>query len=282
VQYVRVKSESELAEVLRTPGAVPFAGGTDLMVKIRSGLTVPGILVDLSRIESLRGVDEGDTAVRIGAATPEAELLDSPTLRERAPLLPLALRTLGSVQIRNRGTLGGNLANASPAADSAIPLLLYDAQLALASTEGERCVELDQFFVGPGKTILRPGEYIRSILLPALASSDGEAVPFFHKVGKRRALTISIASLGSLLHLEGERVVDARVAAGSVAPTPIRLRRVERRLEGEALTDKTIADAAGIAEAEVSPIDDVRATAGYRREVIGALLVRSLERARSA
>jgi CO/xanthine dehydrogenase FAD-binding subunit len=280
VHYVRVKTESELADALARPGASPLSGGTDLLVKIRSGLVSPTALVDLSRIESLQGIAERDGEVLIGAATSEAEILESPIVAERAPLLSQVLRSLGSVQIRHRGTLGGNLANASPAADGAIPLLLYDARLRIAGKDGERTVDLDRFFVGPGRTVLAQGEYIRSILIPALgpASHDDWSV-FFHKVGKRRALTISIASLGSLLRVEAE-TIDVRIAVGSVAPTPIRLRIVERRLRGAHLAGALIAEACTEASKEVSPIDDVRATAAYRRRVVAGLLARSLETAR--
>jgi CO/xanthine dehydrogenase FAD-binding subunit len=275
-----VSSESELRDALGEPGAVPLSGGTDLLVKMRSGLATPSLLVDLSRVESLSGIVVQGEVVRIGAATPEADLLASSLIGDRLPLLSSVLRVLGSAQIRHRGTLGGNLANASPAADSAIPLLLYDAQLEVVGQAGGRRIALTDFFVSPGKTVLRKGEYIRAIeIAPAPLRPGANWSGFFHKIGKRRALTISIASLGALVCTRNGRIDDARIAAGSVAPKPIRLRTVERILIGASLTGEVMAQARAAALAEVSPIDDVRATATYRREVVGDLLVRSLHEA---
>jgi len=273
MHYLRVGSVEELLIALRGDGAVILCGGTDLLVKIRSGLAAPEILVDISDLESLRGIIDVDGALEIGAATTEQDLLGSRIVRDRLPLLAGALEVLGSVQIRNRGTLGGNLANASPAADSAVPLLLYDADVVLRSEDGERTLPVESFLVGPGRTALRQGEFIRALRVPA---PGGAFVPFFHKIGKRRALTIAIASVGALLRVEGGRVAEARLGAGSVAPVPLRLHRVEEHLRGACLTKETIDEARRIAIESVSPIDDVRAPAEYRRAVVGELVSRAL------
>lgn len=273
MRYQRVADEAELLAALSDPTAAILAGGTDLLVKIRNGLAHPELLLDVARLPTLRGIQRTDVAIEIGAAVPESEILASPVVRDALPLLATALRSLGSVQIRNRGTLGGNLVNASPAADSAIPLLLYDAELDLVGPNGQRTVLLDGFLVGPGKTALDPGEFVRTVRVPI---PNAQYRPFYHKIGKRRALTIAIASLGALVRVNGESIVEARFAAGSVAPTPIRLRALEERLRGITPTEDTMDVATGLAAETVSPISDVRATAMYRSQVIGDLVARTL------
>ena len=276
MQYQRVADEAELLEAMRKPGAAILSGGTDLLVKIRGGLVHPEVLIDIGRLPSLRGIRCTETEITIGSATPESEILSDPTIRETLPLLTAALASLGSVQIRNRGTLGGNLVNASPAADSAVPLLLYDAELDLVSLAGERAVPVEAFLAGPGRTDLRPGEFVRAVRIPVPVPVFR---PFYHKVGKRRALTIAIASLGALIRVDGGRIAEARFAAGSVAPTPLRLRSVEERLRDVERSDDAVADGRRVAAEAVSPIDDIRATAAYRRDVVGSLVQRAIRTA---
>ena len=273
MRYQRVADEAELTAALTEPAAVILSGGTDLLVKIRSGLASPDLLIDVSRVPTLQGIRRTDSTVEIGAAVPMNEILASPVVRDALPLLVTALRTLGSIQIRNRGTLGGNLVNASPAADGAIPLLLYDAELDLVGSEGRRTVTVDGFFLGPGRASLRPGEFVRTVRIPI---PEAEHRAFYHKVGKRRALTIAIASLGALIRVDNGLVTETRFAAGSVAPTPVRLRAVEDRLRDAPLTEDLIEEARCLAMGRISPISDVRATAEYRFEVIGDLVVRAL------
>ncbi len=272
--YVRPGSIAEAVEALRTPGAMALCGGTDLLVKRRMGIVDPKLLVDVSELPKLRVLEETDGAIAIGAAVPIADIIASPLVNEKLPLLPRVLSKLGSLQIRNRASLGGNLVNASPAADSAIPLLLYEAELELVGPDGARTVPVEGFFRGPGRTALTEGELIRAVRIPILA---GGFAAFFHKVGKRKALTIAIASLGALARVEDGKIAEIRIAAGSVAPTPIRLHKTEGLLTGVDLSGETIAEARKSAHAEVSPIDDIRGSAAYRRAVIGDLLARFLE-----
>jgi len=276
VRYVRVETVSEILDGLQEDGARLLAGGTDLIVKMRSGLAAPTLLIDVSGVASLQGVVEADGVIEIGATTPEEDLLASPVLRDRLPLLTAVLRVLGSVQIRTRGTLGGNLVNASPAADSAVPLLLYDAEVVLVGRERQRVLPVERFLLGPGKTDLEPGEFVRAVRVP---TPQEPFAPFFHKVGKRRALTIAIASVGGLIRLKGKRVLEARFAAGSVAPVPLRLRQVEEALRGAILGEETLRATAQLAKDSVSPISDVRASADYRRSVVGSLVARALRSA---
>lgn len=273
MRYLRVADERELLDGLSQPGAAILCGGTDLLIKMRAGMIQPELLLDITRVETLRGIRIQGTYLEIGAATPETEIIGSRLVREHVPLLGSALKQLGSVQIRNRGTLGGNIVNASPAADSAIPLLLYDTEIQIVGPEGERWIRLEDFFTGPGQTTLMSGEFIRMLRLPI---PDAGFSPFFHKVGKRNALTIAIASLGTLIRLESGIIRQLRVAAGSVAPTPVRLREIERQLEGRALDHHLIDQARELAVNAISPISDIRASADYRRNVIADLLVRAL------
>jgi CO/xanthine dehydrogenase FAD-binding subunit len=278
VDYIRVTSEAELAIALQRDGAALLAGGTDLLVKIRAGVAHPRELIDVSHVESLGRVSQSAEGIVIGAGARVEDLARSPLIRDHYPLLATVLRSLGSPQIRNRATLGGNLANASPAADSAVALLAYDARLTLASADHERALDLEDFFRGPGRTALVHGEYIRSVALP---SGRVDWISYFHKVGRRQALTIAISSLAGLLAQKDGTVVEARLAAGSVAPTPLRLRSVEEFLVGRTLDEATARGASEAARRAIAPIDDVRASAAYRREVIGDLVARMVSRAGS-
>lgn len=273
MRYQRVANEQELLNGLSQPDAVILCGGTDVMIKLRTGTIQPDILLDVSQVDSMRGIRVEDSALLIGAATAESEIIASPLVHQHVPLLASVLKQLGSVQIRNRGSLGGNIVNASPAADSAIPLLLYDTALLLVGPNSERWVQLEDFFTGPGRTALKPGEFIRTLRLPI---PDAGFRSFFHKVGKRNALTIAIASLGVLVRLDSDILQDVRIAVGSVAPTPKRLRNIEAELTGRKLEAATVAAARDLIVSAISPISDVRASADYRKNVIGDLLVRAL------
>jgi CO/xanthine dehydrogenase FAD-binding subunit len=278
-EYVKVRSLPELLDRLPEPGATVLCGGTDLLVKMRGGLVSPRLLLDVSDLPDLRGICEADGRVEIGAATTEEEILESDVVRRRFPILVSVLSQLGSVQIRSRGTLGGNLANASPAADSAIPLLLLDAEVVALGKGGERRIPIEAFFQGPGRTALAVGEVVRAISIP-FGRSD--LVPSFHKIGRRKALIIAIASLGALAAAKGGVLEEVRLAVGSVAPTPLRLRAVEAEVRGKRITPGLVAEARALTARLISPIDDVRASAAYRREVTADLVVRRLEEAARA
>jgi CO/xanthine dehydrogenase FAD-binding subunit len=273
VRYQRVANEQALLDGLAEPHAVILCGGTDVMIRMRAGALQPDVLLDVSRVETMRGIRLTGQHLEIGAATTESALLRSPLVRKHAPLLQTVLRQLGSVQIRNRGTLGGNLVNASPAADSAVPLLLYEAEVQIVGPREERRIPVEQFLTGPGQTALGPGEFVRTL---RLSPAPEGAVWFYHKVGKRNALTIAIASLGLVAVLDGKRVQEIRIAVGSVAPTPIRLRDVEDWLAGQLPDREIIAEARRRVSNAVSPISDVRATAAYRADVVGKLAARAL------
>jgi len=271
--YVKIRTVPELLEHIEEPGARILCGGTDLVVKMRSGAIDPQVLLDISDTQELRGIEEKDGQVVIGAATTVSEIIADPVVEGKLPLLQTVLRTLGSTQIRNRATLGGNLVNASPAADSAIPLLLYGAEATISGVHGDRRLSIEDILVAPGKVALEKNEFVRSLSIPIPQTTFK---PFFHKVGRRKAMIIAIASLGALISMEDGKIDEIRLAAGSVAPRPIRLRELEAELTGKKVSSELIEQGKAMAMSSVSPIDDVRASADYRREVIGELVARVL------
>lgn len=247
------------------------AGGTDVMVRIREGKLAPSALVSLSGIDELGQVELGPPLV-LGAGLRVAELESHAGLARALPVLGQAAALLGSVQIRNVATLGGNLCNASPCADLAPPLLVHEARVRIASAMGTRELPLSSFFVGPRASVLGPGEILAAVVVDAPAPT---ARAVFLKKGRVR-MDIALASVAVLLETEGQHCVKARVAAGSLGPCPLRLAETERVLTGHPLDDRTIARAREAAEREVRPISDVRAGAGYRRHLAGALLERGI------
>ena len=262
-------------------GAIVLAGGTDLLPRWSKGLVErPTVVVDLKRVGGLRGVARANGEVRVGACTPMSEIACDPIVLAAAPVLAEAAGRVACPQVRNRATVGGNLCNASPAADTAVPLLLLDAVLDLASfREGAvtvREVPITDFFRGPGSTILAPGEVLTHIRFKPPAAGMFTA---WDKLGTRPAMEIAVASVGVVLGFEKRTVAHARLGYGSVAPVPLRGRKAEAELVGREICAGVIEKCAAAACEEIVPITDVRATAAYRREVMGVMLGRKLERA---
>ena len=268
-------TSEELWEVLRAePQAAVYAGGTDLLVKLRQGLVDPSCLVCLERIEELKGVQEFGHEVFIGACSTHAYLLANPIIRSNFPVLTKALELLGSPPIRNMGTIGGNICTASPAADSLPPLYVLEAEVEIRSKNTSRRMALKEFIQGPGKTSLQPGEIVSGIWVK---KAPGYNLYHFEKVGQRKALAISIASLAGLLRASEKGVIEeARFAWGSVGPTIITSPEVEKALVGNRLSRPVLEKAACLARSAVEPIDDIRASGEYRRLVSGNLMVRLL------
>lgn len=261
----------DLSEAVRlvAEGGRPLAGGTDLFVRLRREVEDPPFLVYLGELPELQGIELREDGAVVGAAVTHAKLLRS-EVAERLPILRLALSTIGAPAIREMGTLAGNVANASPAGDGLIPLYLLEARVLLAGPQGERELPVEEFVLGPGKTALKEGEIIRSLFLPF---PEGEPRSYFRKVGRRRALLIAVASLGGLVWLQDGVVEQARLALGSVAPTVLRPREVEQELVGKPLDPQVLAPLAEKLSQLVQPITDLRASASYRREVAGKLLL---------
>lgn len=251
----------------------PIAGGTDLMVRITGELgTVPPRILDLSRLEELRGITMDQDAVTLGALTTYTEIRGSALCREHLPALVEASATIGAAQIQNRGTLGGNIANASPAGDSLPVILAMDAEIVIGGEGRERTIPAGDFWTAYRETALAPEELILRIRIPL---APGREVRF-RKVGTRRAQAISkvVAAVAWRDHGHTAGWSDVRIALGSVAATPIRVRAVEALLEGRRPTPETADEAAQALAEAIRPIDDVRSTADYRRTVAARVLHR--------
>jgi CO/xanthine dehydrogenase FAD-binding subunit len=277
-QYRVPRSLAEAAELLRAGNVTVLAGGTDLMVQLRSGKLRAGpVLMNIRHLPELKGIAEADGVVRIGALVTITELLASPLVRARLGLLWQACDHFASDQIRNAGTLGGNVCNASPAGDTLVPLLALDATVVLASRPdaalATRRVPLGSFLVGPGRTVRAPGELLVAVEMPLPPSGF---VGEFYKHGARPALDIATISLAVGARRDGGVLRDVRVAFGAVASTPIRAPRTEAMLEGHAADAATVDAAAQAALAEIDPISDVRASDWYRRELVCNMLKRTL------
>jgi len=255
---------------LLTEGVSVMAGGTDLLVARRGPAFVDVAL--LEGIAELGGISQEDGIIRLGAMASHATLARHPLVRKRLAVLALALDSLGSPPIRAMGTLGGNIATASPAGDALPALLALDARLELASAKGRRTLPLADFLRGPGRTALAEGEIIAAVLL---APPAGGALHHFEKIGRRDALAIAVASLAVILATDADGVVtEARIAVGSVAPTALRCPMAEAALVGQKLASESLTRAAAAVREAVSPIDDLRASAAYRRQAVGNLLLR--------
>ena len=253
----------------------PIAGGTDLMVRITGELgPIPERILDVSRLDALAGIDMAAGHLVLGARTTYTEIRRSALCREHLPALVEAAATIGAAAIQNRGTLGGNIANASPAGDTLPVLLAADAEIVVGSHREERSIAASEFFMGYRKTALAADELILRIRLPLPAGRDLR----FRKVGTRRAQAISKVVMAAAWRDHGAASgwSDVRVALGSVAATPIRARATEAALEGQRPTPEVADRAAEALAAEIQPIDDVRSTADYRRLVAARILHRIL------
>jgi len=242
----------------------PFAGGTDLMVLLEAGKLVDQNYVNIWNLNELRGIAVSDNQVELGALTTYTEVQQHPVLREEFPMLCQAARETGGIAIQNRGTLGGNIVNASPAADSPPALLAYDAELILVSNHGERAIPYAEFHTGYKQMDLRPGELLRAVRLPRTTK---KSVQYYRKVGTRKAQAISKVCLAAVGSLDDDRLTHVRIALGSVAPIPIRCRQTETALLERPLNQETVRTAVETLRAEISPIDDIRSTRDYRLQV---------------
>jgi CO/xanthine dehydrogenase FAD-binding subunit len=252
---------------------LPIAGGTDVMVQYASGRLAQKKLVSLWNLPELRTIEIAEHEIRIGAGCTYTDLRQHEIVNSEFPLLTTAARWTGSIANQNRGTLGGNIVNASPAADSLPALLVYEAELILASARGERRISYLDFHVGYKKTMLAPDELIRSVCLPRRFAGYFN---YSRKVGARNAQAISKVCVAALGRLNKEIVEDVRIAIGSVAPIPLRLRESEAAIKRKRINDETIAEARKAAIAKIKPIDDIRSTAEYRAAVAGNLVVEFL------
>ncbi len=252
----------------------PFAGGTDLMVLLEAGKLEHKKFFSVWDLSELRGYEEKHDSVRFGALTTYAEVQANATLRKEFPMLCQAARETGSVATQNRGTLGGNIVNASPAADTPPALLCYDAELQLVSAkDGIRWVRYDEFHTGYKKMLLREDELLCSIRIPRRKAAWCD---FYRKVGARRAQAVSKVCFAASAQVSGGVIQDVRIALGSVAPVPLRCRLTESVLRGQHLSAARFAAARDELAREITPIDDMRSTARYRLRVAQNLLTEFL------
>ncbi len=269
-------SVAEACRLLAQTGGRPIAGGTDVIPQMRAGRFRVDALIDLSRLEELSAIERIDGQIAVGALATYAALRDSPLLRAHAPLLAQVSGLIGGAQTQNRGTLGGNIANASPAGDTLPVLLALEATVDLVGVAGQRSLPLAGFLRGPGQTALARDEIIRRVRFAPLP--DG-ARSLFLRLGNRRGMVISVAAAAFVLELDGDgRARQARLALGAVAPTAIRCPAAEAILLGRRPDAPLIEAAAAAAAAACRPIDDVRASAAYRRHIVGVLARRGLTR----
>lgn len=272
--FYTAQTVEQACRMLAEPGSRLVAGGTDVIPQMLNGRLRAGRIIDISRLAGLKQVELHGEMVHIGALVTYAELIASPLLQAEAPLLVQAAAVVGCVQTRYRGTLGGNIANASPAGDSLPPLLALQASVTLVSAAGERTLPLEQVLQGPGITALAPAEMIHHVVFARLSPT---AKSIFLRLGSRQGMAVAVASAALVLELEpAGQVSDVRLALGAVAPTPMRCREAEGLLVGKVLKEENIERFARTAAEACSPIDDVRGTADYRRHAVKVLARRGL------
>jgi CO/xanthine dehydrogenase FAD-binding subunit len=277
-RYAEPASVDEALEALEA-GAHVVAGGTDLVVAARSGKSaLPESLVAIHRIGELAGLEEtADGGLRLGALVTHATLESHPLVRERYTALSDAAALVGSPATRHAGTLGGNLVNGSPAMETGSPLLVYEAEVELASSEGRRTLPLAEFLRGPGQTAIAAGELLTGVVVPPPPPGAASA---YLRLEYRQAMEIAVVGAAALVSLDAEhRIVDARLALTAVAPVCLRVPAAEDVLRGAAPDAERLVEAARLAAEAARPIDDVRATARYRRAMVAVIARRTLERA---
>ncbi|HDD55502.1 MAG TPA: 2Fe-2S iron-sulfur cluster binding domain-containing protein [Chloroflexi bacterium] len=276
-EYVNAESISQVLSVLaeKKEEARVIAGGTDLVLELRQGLHEPiQTLIDITRIEDLCQIRlEGDF-LRLGAGVTHNQCLADPNIREFALPLALASWEVGAPQIRNAGTVVGNLVTASPANDTIVPLIALKARLEIQSLKGERVIPLKDFYTGVRKHVLQPDELVTAVLIPKMTPNQKGV---FLKLGLRKAQAISLVSMAGVLTLDGDQISKATIALGAVAPTIIHAESAEKYLVGKTLTEENILSAAELAKESARPIDDIRGSAAYRQEIARVLVQRGLE-----
>jgi xanthine dehydrogenase FAD-binding subunit len=267
------KTLNELWQILEEePRSVFYAGGTDLLVRMRNGLNHPNQMICLERIEELKGIEDRGEEIFIGPCTTFTRLLESPLIMSHFPILINGLKVLGSPPIRNMGTIGGNIITASPAGDTLPPLYVLGAELELRTKDSSRRIPIRDFIKGPGEALVAPGEVLTAIFVRKQRNFN---LHHYEKVGQRKALAIAVVSFAALLKISEEGMVEeARLAWGSVAPTVVTSTEIEAMLIGHRLSRQVLEKAGQLARAMVKPIDDIRASADYRRQVSGNLLLR--------
>lgn len=274
MEYFSPTNTDELTDYLATykEKSAIIAGCTDILVK-KAFFKEKEAIINLLNIDSLKHITQKGDKLLIGSSVTFTDLLESKEIKELIPPLHQAAKVYGSVQIRNRGTIGGNIVNASPAADSVPVLMAYNAKFHLQSQSGKEILPIHTFFKGPGKTALKPDQFLESIELDI---DTEDYISFYRKIGTRKALSISKAAVAFRAKSNEKELSDVSIAYGSVGPTVLRSTLAAKALEGNKLTKETIQKAGQLASQEVTPIADIRSSAEYRRLVIGNVLEQEL------
>ena len=252
-----------------------LAGGTDLLIGMKTNAVKPKCLIDLKSIPDIDGI-ENDNGFKLGALTTVRDVEISPLIRQKIPALSAAASTVGSIQIRNRATIGGNLCHGSPAADMAAILLAMNCEVRIATGNGARTIGLDQFFTGPNSTVLKRNEVLSQIII---SKEIEQFKGIYLKHGPRKAMDIGIVNIAILLDADAEsgHCNQIMIALGAVAPRPIRATKAEALLNGNKLNPETIQKAAAAAAGEATPITDFRASSGYRKDLIKNLIAKGID-----
>ena len=281
-EYFAPEGLDEALLILSKKGKDAFvmAGGTDLVMKMNRGLVKPAAIISLSRIKGLNKIDfDPRRGLTIGATALIAEVASHHEIKKRYPAIAHATGVMANVQIRNMGTVAGNLCNAAPSADNAPPLMAMGAEVTLTGMKGDRQVPVEEFFRGPGMTALEPGEIMTSIFVPLPPPHSGAS---YERISARGKADIAAVSAGVMLIMEGGTCKKARIALGAVAPVPMRARKAENMLNGKRLTQGLIEKAAAQAARESRPVSDVRASAAYRNRIVSVLTRRAIEKAHAS
>ncbi len=274
VSYAAPRSIADAVKLIQAdPNARVLAGGTDLLVQYRMGLRRPTAFIDVKRIPELVGIHLDDHGLRLGAATAAAVICEHRAVAALWPGLVEAVHLIGSTQIQGRGTVGGNLCNASPAADTTCALIVNRAECLIAGPRGQRTVPVEQFCTGPGRTALDAGELLVAIVVPRPAARTADA---YLRLIPRSEMDIAVAGAAVSVTLDGDGIcTSARVAIGAVAPTALQVPEAARALVGSRLDESALARAAEASRAAARPIDDKRGTVAYRKTVAGVLTKRA-------
>jgi carbon-monoxide dehydrogenase medium subunit len=278
-KYLTARSVEEAVTLLSAYGekAKFVSGATDLLMQLKRGEVLPECLIRLAEIRDLDFIKYDETeGLRVGALTTIVEVANSQLVRSKFSILAQAAGMLGTPAIRNQATLGGNLCNAAPSADTAPPLLVLGARAKIVGKEGEKIVPLEDFFVGPGQTILGQDHLLTEIQVPNILAHSGGA---YLKQKRRQGADLAVVGVAALVVMEGKVVKEVRIALGAVAPTPIRAKKAEEILRGRKLDQELLEKSGQTAAGEASPIDDIRGSADYRRELLAVLTKRAITQA---
>lgn len=282
--YEAPSTLADALKIMKAHGdkARPICGGTDLLIQMRAGVRQPDFIVDIKRIKEMRELKfNARSGLRLGAAVSCIDVAENGEMQRHYPGLTEAAHLIGSLQIQNRASVGGNLCNGSPAADTTPALIALRARGRIVGPRSEREVPVEEFVVSPGRTILKPGELLVQLLIPAPAPHSSDA---YLRFIPRNEMDIAVVGVGASVTLSGDTVKAARIGLGAVAATPLFADKASESLIGKKLDEQALATAARLASEKASPIDDMRGTAEYRNHVTGVLTRRALtiavERAR--